>query len=76
MLKSSQESQKIIEEQNTILSTHNILLKDQIETSKSQTQALFEQSQTLRYVVNAISDLPFDAHEIKNKIEKRKSLKK
>lgn len=76
MFKSSRETQKLLEAQNCIISTHNDLLKEQTEALHSQAKALFDLANGFRYIADAISNLPFDTQEIKNKIEKSRSLKK
>ena len=75
MWKSSEENQKIVEEQNRIMSSHNDLLRKQTEALESQASAMHTQIEKLNLMANAITDLPFEVQDMKDRAEKSKSLK-
>jgi hypothetical protein len=70
MNKSSETTQKLLEEQNNLIGNQNNLLKEQMEISHNQATTLFELSSNLVRLTLAIGNLPFDAQEIRDKKEK------
>ena len=72
MLNSSRKTQKVLEYQNIIMSSHNDLLSKQIDALQSQASAMHSQTQVLGHLITAISELPSDAQEIKDKLEKKR----
>ena len=72
MNKSSKETQRLVEEQNSTMAAHNTILKEQLKALQSHTRAITEQSMALIHIEQSISNLPFDAQEIKEKKERAK----
>jgi F0F1-type ATP synthase membrane subunit a len=71
MNKASEKTQKLVEEQNSIMATHNQSLKDQADVHRNLVGVLSDLSLKMVFIANAITDLPYDAQEIKNKKEKK-----
>jgi hypothetical protein len=72
MNKSSKETQRLVEEQNSIMAAHNTILKEQLEALRGHTEAITQQSMALIHIEQSISNLPFDAQEIKERKERSK----
>jgi hypothetical protein len=72
MNKSSRRTRSLLEEQNSMMAAYNMTLKEQLEAVQNHTKAITDQSMALIHIEQAISNLPFDAEEIKGKKERAK----
>jgi F0F1-type ATP synthase membrane subunit a len=71
MNKASEKTQKLVEEQNSIMATHNQSLKDQADVQRNLVGVLTDLSLKMVFIANAITGLPYDAQEIRDKKDKK-----